>query len=165
MSDTHEHQHGPGCDHGHDHTHDHGHDDGHASHGEVATNIIPETSIQDVVLKGLALSTAVIFGFIGYSWVQFPFEEPRHSVHPGHAAPAGHHGSDASKQLEHTSTPTEGGQTPAQHSAVPAESGQAPAEHTATPTESGQAPAEHAATPTEPGQAPVEAPAPSTDHH
>ena len=63
MSD---HQHGPDCnhdhDHNHDHKHDHGHDD-HDAHGHPthAGEIIPETSMQDMLLK---LVTVVAAGLL-----------------------------------------------------------------------------------------------------
>ncbi len=134
----------------------HGHSDDHGSgHGEVATNIIPETSIQDVILKGIALSTMVIFGFIGFSWTQFPYAEAGHSGHGGsqHAAPGEHKGLTG----EHGGAATGHGATTGEHTATP-ETPQATPAPAATET---AAPATAPATTTtsEPAAAPTTAPA------
>ena len=56
-------------------TGDHAHDDHSAGHGHddhaIATDVIPETSVQDMILKGVTiLGAGLIIGTFGWWWAQ-----------------------------------------------------------------------------------------------
>lgn len=86
----HKHEHGPNCD--HDHKHDHGHDD-HDAHGHPthAGEIIPETSMQDMLLKLVTVVAAgLLIGTMGWWWSQ-PLAVEHHGSAEQHEAPAVEH--------------------------------------------------------------------------
>ena len=51
------------------HSDDHSHDS-HDSHAHpVATDVIPESSVQDLGLKGLTIVAAALLYFMAFSWM------------------------------------------------------------------------------------------------
>lgn len=91
--DGHSHEHSHDCQHDHGHEHKHGNDcqhehshdhDSHDSHGPShAGEIIPETSLQDMVLKLVTVAAAgLLIGTMGWWWT-LPLES-------GHEATGSH---------------------------------------------------------------------------
>ncbi len=67
--------------HSDDHAHDgHGHDS-HDSHGHApAADVIPESSVQDWILKGLTICAAGLLYYMAFSWMGVPLPEAGHEA-------------------------------------------------------------------------------------
>ena len=64
------------------HSDDHSHDS-HDSHAHpVATDVIPESSVQDLGLKGLTIVAAALLYFMAFSWMGVPLPEAGHEAGP-----------------------------------------------------------------------------------
>jgi hypothetical protein len=67
------------------HSDDHGHDS-HDSHAHpVATDVIPETSLQDMLLKVLTICAAVLLYGMAFWWMSLPVAEASHEAGSEHS--------------------------------------------------------------------------------
>lgn len=88
-SDSHSDDHGHSTSHGDDHSHD--------SHGHaVATDVIPETSLQDMLLKVLTICAAGLLYGMAFWWMGVPVAEVSHEAGSEHSEQS--HGSEHSEE-------------------------------------------------------------------
>ena len=68
------------------HGDDHGHDshDSHDSHHAPAADVIPDTSWQDMVLKGVTVVAAGLLYFMAFCWMGVPLAEVGHEAGAEH---------------------------------------------------------------------------------
>lgn len=90
-SDSHSDDHGHSTSHGDDHSHD-SHDNAHP----VATDVIPETSLQDMLLKVLTICAAGLLYGMAFWWMGVPVAEVSHEAGSEHSEQS--HGSEHSEE-------------------------------------------------------------------
>ncbi|CAN5284171.1 hypothetical protein BH11CYA1_BH11CYA1_38020 [soil metagenome] len=83
------------------HGDDHGHDS-HDSHA-VATDVIPETSAQDMILKALTICVAGLLYFMAFSWMGVPLPEAGHGTGSEHSSEHGAEAGTSEHGPEHSS--------------------------------------------------------------
>lgn len=85
------------------HSDDHSHDS-HDSHGHApAADVIPESSVQDLGLKGLTIAAAALLYFMAFSWMGVPLPEAGHEAGPEHGQQHGtsEHGAPENNEGHH----------------------------------------------------------------
>ena len=92
-SDDHSHSTSPSDDHGHD-SHD-----SHDSHHAPAADVIPDTSWQDWMLKGLTIVAAGLLYFMAFCWMAVPLAEAGHEAGSEHGQ---QHGTSEHSAPEHS---------------------------------------------------------------